>query len=85
MKNAIKRIAPWLAATAIGGALVFAPVASAAPGHQPPSPSHGTQSASGADPDVPFGATAPGDEVPYDPYIKNPGPAVLSAATGCTG
>ena len=76
MKRTVKRIAPWLAATAIGGALVFAPVASAAPGHEPPSPSHGTQSASGADPDVPFGATAPGDEVPYDPYIKNPGGGV---------
>jgi hypothetical protein len=55
MKTTIKHVAPWLAAAAIGGALVFAPVASAAPGHEPPSPSHGTQSASGADSCEPFG------------------------------
>jgi hypothetical protein len=44
--------------------------------HVAPSPSNGTQSESGADPDVPFGTNAPGDEVPYDPYIKNPGGGV---------
>lgn len=76
MKRTIKHVTPWLAAVAVGGALVLAPVASAAPGHVAPSPSHGAQSASGADPDVPFGVTAPGDEVPYDPYIKNPGGGV---------
>jgi hypothetical protein len=54
MKRTIKHVAPWLAAVAIGGALVFAPVATAAPGDE--SPSHGTQSASGADPYEPFGA-----------------------------
>jgi hypothetical protein len=66
MKRTIKPVAPWLAAAAIGGALVFAPVASAAPGHVAPSPSHGTQSETGADPDLPFSVTAPGDEIPYD-------------------
>jgi hypothetical protein len=59
MKRTIKHVAPWLAAAAIGGALVFAPVASAAPGHEPPSPSHGTQSARGADPCMPFGVKSP--------------------------
>ena len=72
MKRTIKLGAPWLAAAAIGGALVFAPVAIAAPGHEPPSPSHGTQFESGADPDVPFGANAPGDEVPYDEQSVQP-------------
>jgi hypothetical protein len=76
VKRTIKHVAPWLAAAAIGGALVFAPVASAAPGHVAPSPSHGTPSESGASPDVPSGTNAPGDEVPYDPYIKNPGGGV---------
>jgi hypothetical protein len=76
MKRTIKHIPLWLAAAAIGGALVLAPVASAAPGNVAPSPSHGSQSESGASPDVPFGTDAPGDEVPYDPYIKNPGGGV---------
>jgi hypothetical protein len=80
MKRAITHIAPWLAAAAIGGGLVFAPVASAAPGHVAPSPSHGTASESGTDPNVPFGPIAPGDEVPYDPYIKNPGGGVDQAS-----
>jgi hypothetical protein len=76
MKRTITHIAPWLAAAAIGGALVFAPVASAVPGHVGPVPSPSTPSESGTDPNVPFGATAPGDAVPYDPYIKNPGGGV---------
>jgi hypothetical protein len=76
MKRTITHIAPWLAAAAIGGALVFAPVASAVPGHVGPSPSPGTPSESGTDPNVPFGTSAPGDAVPYDPYIKNPGGGV---------
>ena len=80
MKRTIPHIAPWLAAAAIGGALAFAPVASAAPGHVAPSPSHGTASESGANPDVPFGPNAPGDEVPYDPYIKNPAGGVDQAS-----
>ena len=50
MKRTITHIAPWLAAAAVGGALVFAPVASAAPGHVAPSPSRNTPSASGTDP-----------------------------------
>ena len=66
MKRTITHVAPWLAAAAIGGALVFAPVAGAAPSHEPPSPSHGTQSESGADPYVPSGVNAPGDLIPYD-------------------
>jgi hypothetical protein len=74
--KSIKHIAPWLAATAIGATLVFAPVASAVPGHVAPLPSPGMQSESGASPDVPFGPNAPGDEVPYNPYIKNPGGGV---------
>jgi hypothetical protein len=76
MKRTIKYFAPWLGAAAVGGALVLAPVASAAPGHVAPSPSHGTPSVSAVDPDVPFGTDAPGDYVPYDPYIKNPGGGV---------
>jgi hypothetical protein len=80
MKRTITHIAPWLAAAAIGGALVFSPVASAAPGHVAPSPSPSAPSESGADPDVPFGVTAPGDEVPYDPYVKNPGGGVDQAS-----
>jgi arylamine N-acetyltransferase len=85
VERKIKHVAPWLAATGIGGALVFAPVASAPPGHvAPPSPAHApqsqsqsqTQSQSGADPFVPNGAWAPGDLVPYDPFIKNPGGGV---------
>jgi hypothetical protein len=81
MKRTIKRVAPWLAAAEVSGALVLAPTASAAagnagdgsgtPGHVAPSP-YG----SGASPFVPSGAWAPGDEVPYDPYIKNPGGGV---------
>lgn len=76
MKSAVKYVVGWLGATAIGAAVVCAPAANAAPGHQPPAPSHGTQSESGADPDVPFGVSAPGDQVPYAPYIKNPGGGV---------
>jgi hypothetical protein len=72
MKRTITHVAPWLAAAAIGGALVFAPIASAAPVHEPPSPSQGTQSESGADPDTPFGANAPGDEFSYDEQSVQP-------------
>jgi hypothetical protein len=81
MKRTIRRVTPWLAAAAIGGALVFAPVASAAPGnagdgsgtpgHVAPSP-YG----SGTSPFVGGDTWAPGDQVPYDPYIKNPGGGV---------
>jgi hypothetical protein len=76
MKRTIKHLAPWLAAAALSGALVFAPVASAAPGHLAASPSHVTSGVRGASPFVPNDTWAPGDEVPYDTYIKNPGGGV---------
>jgi hypothetical protein len=76
VRRTIKRVAPWLAAATIAGAVVFAPAASAAAGHVAPSPEHGTPAVSGASPFVPFGTWAPGDDVPYDPYIKNPGGGV---------
>jgi hypothetical protein len=78
MKRTIHHLAPWLAAAAIGGALVIAPVASADssanPGTHaaPSSPPGASQYASGANPLVPPGTWAPGDIVPYNPYIKNP-------------
>jgi hypothetical protein len=49
MKRTIKHIAPWLAAAAIGGALVFAPVASA-DSSADPGPSR-SQSQGGAGPE----------------------------------
>jgi hypothetical protein len=73
MKRTIKRIAPWFAAAAIGGALVFAPVASADssadPGpHAAPSPqSQGAPAQSGADPLVPYG-TVFTDELDISPW-----------------
>jgi hypothetical protein len=80
MKRMIMHIAPWLAAAAIGGALVFAPVASADssadPGpHAAPSPSQsqGAPTPGGADPLTPYGSDLSTDE-PYGPYI-NPGVA----------
>ena len=77
MNRTIKRVAPWLAAVAVSGALVLAPIASAATTtHTGPSHANQTPPESGASPFVPFGAWAPGDEVPYDPYIKNPGGGV---------
>jgi hypothetical protein len=77
----IKRVAAWLAVAAIGGALVFAPAASADssanPGpHVAPAPAAGPPpNGSDEDPTVPSG-TNPNSEVPYDPYIKNPGGGV---------
>jgi hypothetical protein len=77
MKRTIKRVAPWLAAAAVSGALVLAPTASAATTtHTGPSHANQTSTETGASPFVPFGPWAPGDEVPYDPYIKNPGGGV---------
>ena len=82
MKRTINRVAPWMAAAAIGAALVFAPVASAAssanpgPHAAPSSPPGASRYGSGEDPLVPSGTWAPGDIVPYDPYIKNPGGGV---------
>jgi hypothetical protein len=60
--KAIKLVAPWLAAAAIGGAVALAPIASAAT----PSAT-GTNSAptgtAGTDPLVPFGTD------PHSPYV----------------
>ena len=57
--KAIKYIAPWLAAAAIGGAVALAPIASAA---TPPAPA-ATTSTAGTDPLVPFGTD------PHSPYV----------------
>jgi hypothetical protein len=71
MKRTTKHVAPWLAAAAIGGALVFAPVASADssadPGpHAAPSQSQPAPPAqSGADPQVPYGTNSDSN-LPYD-------------------
>ncbi len=69
-------------AAGIGGALVFAPVASAhsvappSPHAAPSSPPDASQYGSGEDPMVSTGTWAPGDIVPYDPFIKNSGGGV---------
>lgn len=76
MNTAIRHIAPWSAAAAISGALIFAPVAgadsSADPDpHAAPSASQ-SQAApvqSGADPLVPYGTDFATDE-PDNPYIS---------------
>ena len=58
MKAKITVIAPWLAAAAIGGAIVVAPIASAAT-HPAPAPSAGASSTAvgrpGTDPSTPYG------------------------------
>ena len=56
--KAIKYVAPWLAAAAIGGAVALAPIASAAT----PAPATTTGTA-GTDPLVPFGTD------PHSPYV----------------
>jgi hypothetical protein len=58
--KAIKYVAPWLAAAAIGGAVALAPIASAA-GPAAPAPIVATGTA-GTDPLVPFGTD------PHSPY-----------------
>ncbi len=66
MKNSIKRITPWLAAFAIGGAVVLTPVANAATHPAsvavaaPAATSPGT--GSGTDPLLPYGP------LPQSPY-----------------
>jgi hypothetical protein len=60
MKTAIKYVAPWLAAAAIGGAIALAPIASAA---TPPAPSATHPASAGTDPLVPFGTD------PHSPYV----------------
>ena len=69
MKRTIKHIAPWLAAAAIGGALVFAPVASADPDPSP-SQSQGAPGQSGGDPLVTLG-THPDAELPYNDFFND--------------
>ena len=54
MKTTIRYVAPWLAAAGIGGAIAFAPIASAAPianAATHPAP----VSSAGTDPLVPYG------------------------------
>jgi hypothetical protein len=59
--KAIKYVAPWLAAAAIGGAVALAPLASAAsPAASAPAAAAGT---AGTDPLVPFGTNP---RSPYD-------------------
>jgi hypothetical protein len=82
MTRTVRRLAPWLAAAGVGAALAFVPVASADsnahPGTHaaPSSPPGPSQYGSGADPLAPSGTWTPGDIVPYDPYLKNPGGGV---------
>jgi hypothetical protein len=63
MKNSIKRLTPWLAAFAIGGALVVAPIANAA---TPPAPvavvAAPAAPGAGTDPLLPYGTD------PQSPY-----------------
>jgi hypothetical protein len=59
--KAIKYVAPWLAAAAIGGAVALAPIASAA---TPPAPAPAASTGTaGTDPLVPFGTD------PHSPYV----------------
>jgi hypothetical protein len=69
MKITIRQLAPAFAAAAIGGAVVLAPIASAATQPLPVSYSTATQPAPGTGPDplVPYGAT------PYTPFYNSPG------------
>jgi hypothetical protein len=62
MKTTIKYVAPWLAAAAMGGAIVLAPIAGAA---TPPAANTHVALAAGAgtDPLVPFGTD------PHSPYV----------------
>jgi hypothetical protein len=58
--KAIKYLAPWLAAAAIGSAVALAPIASAA---TDPAPAVTTTGTAGTDPLVPFGTD------PQSPYV----------------
>jgi hypothetical protein len=76
MNRAIRHIAPWVAAAAIGEALIFGPAASADSSTDPgpdaapsPSQSQGAPVQSGGDPLVPYGIDFATDE-PDDPYIS---------------
>jgi hypothetical protein len=59
--KAIKYVAPWLAAAAIGGAVALAPIASAAAPSATTTQS--TPTAGGTDPLVPYGTD------PHSPYV----------------
>jgi hypothetical protein len=59
--KAIKSVAPWLAAAAIGGAVALAPIASAAAPSATTTQS--TPTAGGTDPLVPYGTD------PHSPYV----------------
>ena len=56
---AIKYLAPWMAAAAIGGAVALAPIASAATHPAPPT----APASAGTDPLVPYGTD------PHSPYV----------------
>ena len=58
--KAIKYLAPWLAAAAIGSAVALAPIASAA---TDPAPAATTTGTAGTDPLVPFGTD------PQSPHV----------------
>lgn len=62
MKAISKYLAPSLAAAAIGGAFVLAPIASAAT-YVAPAPTPAASSAPGTDPLVPYGTD------PHSPYV----------------
>jgi hypothetical protein len=61
--KAIKYVAPWLAAAAIGGAVALAPIASAATAPTQQSGPAATVGSAGTDPLVPFGTD------PQSPYV----------------
>ena len=62
MTTKIKYVAPWLAAAAIGGAIAFAPIASAATHLAPVPTTPSAAGSAGTDPLVPYGTN------PYVPY-----------------
>jgi hypothetical protein len=74
MTRMVTHVAPWLAAAAIGGALIFGPVASADPSANPgpyaaPSTAPGPSPyGSGEDPDVPIGSDL-NFHMPDDPNV----------------
>lgn len=61
--KALKYVAPWLAAAAIGGAVALAPIASAATAPTPQAGPVATAGAPGTDPLVPYGTD------PHSPYV----------------
>ena len=65
MKKTIKHITPWLAAAAVGGMLLLAPVASAAT-YTAPNQSNQIDTDSGGNPLVPDGTSSSGSVLPYN-------------------